>query len=81
MKLIEKKRNDGAVVPKLKVTRARALLKQLPGNWKINGRGHLERLYTFEDFAQGLAFEEGRGCRRGPEPSSRCLSGLGQMQG
>ncbi|MDO9116388.1 MAG: 4a-hydroxytetrahydrobiopterin dehydratase [Nitrospira sp.] len=56
MKLIEKKRSDGAAVPKLKATRARELLKQLSGNWKINGRGHLERLYTFEDFAQALAF-------------------------
>jgi len=81
MKLADKKRPEEGSVPRLKVLRARELLKQLPGNWKINGRGHLERLYTFEDFAQGLAFEEGRGCRRGPEPSSRCLSGLGQMQG
>ncbi|TKB82876.1 MAG: 4a-hydroxytetrahydrobiopterin dehydratase [Nitrospira sp.] len=56
MKLIEKKCSDGAIVPKLKATRARELLKQLPGNWKINGKGHLERLYTFEDFAQALAF-------------------------
>ena len=56
MKLIEKKCSDGAVVPKLKAARARELLKQLSGSWKLNGRGHLERLYTFEDFAQALAF-------------------------
>ena len=56
MKLIEQKSSDEGIVPTLKVTRARELLKQLPGSWKINGRGHLERLYTFEDFAQALAF-------------------------
>lgn len=56
MKLIEQKSSDGAVVPKLKAARARELLKQLSGSWKINGRRHLERLYTFENFAQALAF-------------------------
>ena len=56
MKLADKKRTEEGSVPRLKVLRARELLKQLPGNWKINGRGHLERFYTFEDFAQALAF-------------------------
>jgi len=56
MKLADKKRPEEGSVPRLKVLRARELLKQLPGNWKINGRGHLERFYTFEDFAQALAF-------------------------
>lgn len=56
MKLIDKTCRDGAMVPRLTATRAGKLLKQLPRSWKINGKGHLERLYTFEDFAQALAF-------------------------
>jgi 4a-hydroxytetrahydrobiopterin dehydratase len=39
----------------LKDLRARELLKELGQGWKLNGRGHLERRYTFKDFAQSLA--------------------------
>ena len=56
MKRIDTKRNDGAIVPRLKAIRAGELLKQLPRSWKINGKGHLERRYAFEDCAQPLAF-------------------------
>ncbi len=56
MKLIDKTCSDGAIMPRLKATRAGELLKQLPRSWKLNGKGHLERLYPFKDFAQALAF-------------------------
>jgi 4a-hydroxytetrahydrobiopterin dehydratase len=56
MKLADKKCSDGGGVPPLKVVRARELLKELGQGWKLNGRRHLERLYTFKDFAQTLAF-------------------------
>ena len=56
MKLIDKKRSDGANEPRLKAVRVGELMKQLPRSWKLNGKGHLERRYTFEDFAQALAF-------------------------
>jgi 4a-hydroxytetrahydrobiopterin dehydratase len=56
MKLADKKCGDGASVPPLKVFRARELLKELGQGWKLNGKGHLERRYTFMDFAQALAF-------------------------
>ena len=52
MKLADKKCSDGGSVPPLKVLRARKLLKELGQGWKLNGRGHLGRLYTFKDFAQ-----------------------------
>ena len=54
MKLIDKKRSDGAIVPRLKAIRVGELLKQLPRSWRLNGKGHLERLYLVEDFAQAL---------------------------
>jgi 4a-hydroxytetrahydrobiopterin dehydratase len=56
MKLADKKCSDGASVSPLKVLRARELLKELGQGWKLNGKGHLERLYTFKNFAQSLAF-------------------------
>ena len=56
MKLADKKCSDGASVPPVKVLRARELLKELGQGWKLNGRGHLVRFYTFKDFAQALAF-------------------------
>ncbi len=56
MKLADKKCSDGGSVPPLKALRARELLKELGQGWKLNGRGHLLRLYTFKDFAQSLAF-------------------------
>jgi len=71
MKLADKKCSDGVSVPPLKVLRARELLKELGQGWKLNGRGHLMRLYTFKDFAQSLAFaNKVGGCRGGRGPSS-----------
>ena len=56
MKLADKKCSDGVNVSPLKVLRSRELLKELGQGWKLNGRGHLERHYTFTDFAQAPAF-------------------------
>ena len=56
MKLADKKCRDGGHVPPLKARRARELLKDLGYGWKINRKGHLERLYTFQDFSQAQAF-------------------------
>jgi 4a-hydroxytetrahydrobiopterin dehydratase len=56
MKLADKKCSDGGSAPRLKALRARELLKQLGRSWRLNGKGHLQRLYTFKDFAQALAF-------------------------
>jgi 4a-hydroxytetrahydrobiopterin dehydratase len=36
--------------------RAQELLTQLALGWRINKDGHLERLYTFSDFAHALDF-------------------------
>jgi 4a-hydroxytetrahydrobiopterin dehydratase len=55
MKLADKICSDGGSVPPLKALRARELLKELGQGWKLNGRGHLVRRYTFKDFAQSLA--------------------------
>lgn len=43
-------------VPPLPNDRTQTLLKELGRGWSLNGQGHLERLYTFKDFAQALAF-------------------------
>ena len=43
-------------VPPLPEDRAQALLKELGRGWTLNKDGHLERLSTFKDFAQALAF-------------------------
>ena len=43
-------------VPPLPADRTAALLKELGRGWSLNGAGHLERLYTFKDFAQALEF-------------------------
>lgn len=43
-------------VPPMEATKAQDLLKQLDRGWSLNRDGHLERLYTFKDFAQALAF-------------------------
>ena len=56
MKLADKKCSDGGDVPPLKDRRARELLKELGHGWKINRKGHLERLYTFQGFSQAQAF-------------------------
>jgi 4a-hydroxytetrahydrobiopterin dehydratase len=43
-------------VPPLPADRTQALLKELGRGWSLNAQGHLERLYTFKDFAQALAY-------------------------
>jgi 4a-hydroxytetrahydrobiopterin dehydratase len=56
MELADKKCSDAGSVPPLKASRAKVLLKELGQGWTLNGRRHLERHYTFKDFAQALAF-------------------------
>jgi 4a-hydroxytetrahydrobiopterin dehydratase len=56
MKLANTKGHDGVGESPLKALRARELLKELGQGWTLNGKGHLERRYTFKDFAQALAF-------------------------
>jgi len=36
--------------------KAEEMLKQLERGWQLNKDGHLERLYTFKDFAEALNF-------------------------
>jgi 4a-hydroxytetrahydrobiopterin dehydratase len=43
-------------VPPLPSDRVQSLLQELGRGWTLNKDGHLERLYTFKDFAQALAF-------------------------
>jgi 4a-hydroxytetrahydrobiopterin dehydratase len=43
-------------VPPLPADRVQTLLTQLESGWQLNANGHLERLYTFKDFAQALDF-------------------------
>lgn len=43
-------------VPPLEPARVQDLLTQLGRGWALNQAGHLERLYTFKDFAEALAF-------------------------
>ena len=41
-------------VPPLEESRAKELLRELGDGWHLNGEGHLERLYGFQDFAQAM---------------------------
>jgi 4a-hydroxytetrahydrobiopterin dehydratase len=43
-------------VPPMERSKAEEMLKQLDRGWQLNKDGHLERLYTFKDFAQALEF-------------------------
>jgi len=43
-------------VPPMERAKAEGMLKQLERGWQLNKDGHLERLYTFKDFAQALTF-------------------------
>lgn len=43
-------------VPPVERSKADELLKQLGRGWTFNTYGHLERLYTFKDFADALTF-------------------------
>jgi 4a-hydroxytetrahydrobiopterin dehydratase len=56
MKLANKNSTDCVGDSPLKALRVRELLKDLGQGWSLNARGHLERRYTFQDFAQALAF-------------------------
>ena len=56
MKMTNKKSTDCVGDSALKALRVRELLKKLSQGWSLNARGHLERRYTFQDFAQALAF-------------------------
>jgi 4a-hydroxytetrahydrobiopterin dehydratase len=40
----------------MEAAKAQELLAQLGRGWQLNKDGHLERLYTFKDFAQALDF-------------------------
>jgi 4a-hydroxytetrahydrobiopterin dehydratase len=43
-------------VPALKGDELRTLQDELGGGWRVEGEHHLEKEYTFPDFAQALAF-------------------------
>ena len=43
-------------VPSLEPARIQELLGQLEGGWELNQEGHIERMYTFKNFAEALAF-------------------------
>lgn len=43
-------------VPPLPPARVQELLKEVGRGWALNKESHIERLYTFKDFAQALAF-------------------------
>lgn len=43
-------------IPPLEAAKVQELLSQLGTGWSLNSAGHLERLFTFKDFAQALAF-------------------------
>ena len=51
MKLANKNSTDCVGDSPLKALRVRELLKKLGRGWSLNPRGHLERRYTFQDFA------------------------------
>jgi 4a-hydroxytetrahydrobiopterin dehydratase len=43
-------------VPSLEWPRVQELLYQLKAGWHVNPQGHLERAYSFPDFARALEF-------------------------
>ncbi len=43
-------------VPPLESAKVQELLGQLENGWEVNKDGHLERLYTFKNFAEALAY-------------------------
>jgi hypothetical protein len=49
--MTNQKSTDCAEYSPLKALRVRELLKKLSQGWSLNARGHLERRYTFQDFA------------------------------
>ncbi len=43
-------------VPSLEPAKAQELLGQLEPGWALNADGHIERMYSFNNFAEALAF-------------------------
>ena len=43
-------------IPAMDRSRAEAFLRELDADWRLNADGHLERTYSFEDFAKAMAF-------------------------
>lgn len=43
-------------VPPLEPQRIHDLLAQLEAGWELNAQGHIEKTYTFDNFAEALAF-------------------------
>ena len=43
-------------VPPLNTQKTQDLLAQLQSGWTVNDKGHLEKTYTFSNFADALAF-------------------------
>ncbi len=43
-------------VPPLESSKVQELLGQLENGWELNTQGHIERMYTFNNFAEALAF-------------------------
>ena len=43
-------------VPPLEPAKVQELLGQLEQGWDLNKAGHIERMYTFKNFAEALAF-------------------------
>ena len=43
-------------VPPLEPAKTQELLGQLETGWELNAVGHIERMYTFSNFAEALAF-------------------------
>ncbi len=43
-------------VPPMEDAKAKEMLQQLGRGWLLNKDGHLERLYTFKNFAEALDF-------------------------
>lgn len=43
-------------VPPMDAARVQVLLAELEPGWRLNAAGHLERVFSFNDFAQAIAF-------------------------
>ena len=43
-------------VPPLEPARVQELIGQLEKGWELNKDGHIERMYSFKNFAEALAF-------------------------
>ena len=43
-------------IPPMEKDHAEQLLQQLDAGWQLNAKGHLERAYSFRDFAEAMTF-------------------------